>query len=360
MVNPEFRRRLRHVVLLVLAWVLLVPGYGEPGAVPSPAAAATSLNTAGLTVLARNVLIRPDGTRRTLTLPGGATAAFAAQVPGGWVVEGQADRVRSLYFVAPTGEPRRIGYVRGTWDVTPNGRTLVAVGVTAAPATGALDPTVSTYDLPSLRRTAQQRFAGGSGPIIAGTTNDRVLLRQGYPTPRTALAATWNLRTNTLRATTAPAWVWSLGGTGTVLRRVDQLDASKRVVGSCVDAVDATSGAIPLGMTGTCTAVARNTHGGLLSPDARWAALAVSTAANTPPAIQLVQVADLRAGRWRPVALGAGKFVQFWDTPTSMIVATIAGTNVTQQRCDTSARCTTLRLPPVAAGDVAVLVPRFG
>ncbi|MFC7480643.1 hypothetical protein ACFQX7_12150 [Luedemannella flava] len=43
-----------------------------------------------------------------------------------------------------------------------------------------------------------------------------------------------------------------------------------------------------------------------------------------------------------------------------MIVATIAGTNVTQQRCDTAARCTTLRLPPNQGERAPVLVPRFG
>ncbi len=360
MVNPELRRRLRHIVLLVLAWFLLVPGYGKPGMVASPAAAATSLNTAGLAVLTRNVLVLPDGTRRSVALPGGAAAAFAAQVPGGWVIEGQANRVRTLYFMAATGTPRRIGYVRGTWDVTPNGRTLLAAGLTATQTTGAMDPTVNAYELPSLRLLGQQRFVGGSGPVIAGSTNERVLLRQGHPTPQTTPAAIWNLRTNTLTTTTTPAWVWSLAGPATVLRRVDRLDANKRVVSSCIDAVDATSGTIALGPTGMCAAVARNTDGGLLSPDGQWAALAVSSAANTPPAIQLVRVADLRAGRWQPVALGTGKFVQFWDTPTSMIVATIAGTTVTQQRCDTSARCTALRLPPVAAGTVAVLVPRFG
>lgn len=360
MVNPEVRRRLRHIVLLVLAWYLLMPGSGDP-AMPRAAAAvpAPAVNTAGLAVLVGNELIRPDGTRRALDLPRGATAAAAAQVPGGWVVEAQANRQRTLHFYGNTGPGRRIGYVRGIWDLTPDGRTLVAVGVTATPSTTAVNPTISTYDLPSLRRRAQQRFAGGLGPLIIGTSNDRVLLRQAQNTPRTTPGAIWNLRTNALR-TTPPAWFWSLGGNATVLRRVDRLDARGRVVGSCVDAVDAASGSIPLGNTGLCTPIARNTHTGMLSPDARWAALAVSTSATAPPAIQLVRVADLRAGRWRPVALGPGRFIQFWDSTSTMIVATIAGTNVTQQRCDTAARCTTLRLPPAQGERVPVLVPRFG
>ncbi|MFC7480642.1 hypothetical protein ACFQX7_12145 [Luedemannella flava] len=276
MVNPEVGRRARHIVLLVAAWGLLMPGSGDPrmpGGIARanaavPAVPTPGVNTAGLAVLIGNELIRPDGTRRALDLPSGTTAAAAAQVPGGWVVEAQTERQRTLHFYGATGAGRQIGYVRGIWDLTPDGRTLVAVGLTATPSTAAVNPVVSAHELPTLRLKAQQRFAGGHGPLIIGTSNDRVLLRQAQATPQTTLAAVWNLRTNTMQTSATSAWFWSLGGTATVLRRVDRLDASRRVVGSCVDAVDAASGTIPLGNTGVCTAVARNTHTGMLSPTA--------------------------------------------------------------------------------------------
>jgi hypothetical protein len=194
-----------------------------------------------------------------------------------------------------------------------------------------------------------------------GATNDRVLLRQGQQGPTPALAAVWQLRTNTLRATTVPAWVWSIGGTGTVLRRVDKLNAAKKVTGACLDAVDGTAGVIPLGLTGACSAEVANVRFGALSPDGRWAVLALAPEkSKAAPTMVLARTADLHAGRWQPVALGKGRFIQFWDTADTMIVTTVAGQNYSQQRCDTALRCTTLRLPAVEAGYGPMIIPRFG
>jgi hypothetical protein len=365
MVNSHVRRRARHVALLLLTWYLLMPGAGDPalaGGAATPAAAAAAVDTAGLTVLGKNVLIRPNGTQRALTLPKGVDAVDASEVPAGWIVEAQSAAERTLWYFGPTGAGKRIGYVLGNWDVTRDGRILVASAFTAA-ATKTVKPVVTAIDLPSLRTRAQQRYAGGVAPLVVGVTADQVLLRQAQREAKATPAAVWQLSTNRLRATTVPAWYWSFGGTATVLRRVDRLDAAKKVVGACVDAVDGSGASIPTGLTGTCVAAAANVRNGLLSPDGKYAVLLSAPAAATSkasPSTLVVRTADLHAGRWRPVALGAGRFVQFWDSPTSMIVAVVAGEKITMQRCDTAAKCTALRLPAAAGTGAAILVPRYG
>jgi hypothetical protein len=323
--------------------------------VHSPPARAAALDTAGLAVLANNTIIRADGRVIRLGLPRGATAISAAQVPSGWLVSaGEPNRTGALWFFSNAGSPHRIGPVRGNWAVSSDGGLLVVTGLGAG--TDAVSGVVA-MDLPSLRVRARTRFTGATGPLVVGITTDRVVLRQAQGSPGPSIAAVWNLRTGSLRATSSPIWVWSADD-GQALTRVDQRGAGNRPGGACVDAVAVTD-RLPVGRTGLCTSLALQIQYGGIAPGGGWAVVitAVGRGANT----SLVRVHDLQVGRWRPVSLGAQRLPLFWDTATSLIVAAPRGNALRYLRCDTRAQCTPITMPRVAAGSLPPsLIPRFG
>jgi hypothetical protein len=317
------------------------------GAAPPGTAA---MATAGLAVLSNNTIIRADGRVIRLALPRGVTAVSAAQVPSGWVLAtAEANRTGALWFAGQTGAPRRIGPVRGNWAVSSDGGLLVVTGLGGTNAASI----VSAISLPTLRIRTTTRFTGATGPLVVGITTDRVVLRQAQGSPGPSIAAVWNLRTGTLRATTAPIWVWSAGD-GQAVTRVDQ----SRPAGACVDAVAVTD-RLPVGRTGLCTSLAQQIQYGGIAPGGGWAV--VITAAGRTANTSLVRVRDLQVGRWRPVSLGGQRLPLFWDTPTSLIVAAPRGNAIGYLRCDIRAQCTTLTLPRVAAGSLPPsLIPKFG
>jgi len=248
----------------------------------------------------------------------------------------------------------RIGTVRGNWAVSSDGHLLVVTGL--GEGTGAISG-VTAIDLPSLRVRARTRFAGTTGPLVVGITTERVVLRQAQGSPAPSIAAVWNLRTGSLQPTSSPIWVWSAGD-GQALTRVDQRGAGTHPSGACVDAVAVTD-RLPVGRTGLCTSLAMQIQYGGIAPGGGWAV--VITAAGRQATTSLVRVRELQVGRWRPVSLGNQRLPLFWDTATTLIVATAHGNTLSYQRCDTAARCTAITLPRVRAGALQPsLIPRFG
>jgi hypothetical protein len=266
----------------------------------------------------------------------------------------EANRTGSLSFFGSNGVRHPIGVVRGNWAISADGRLLVATGMGAGTAANG---DVAAVDLPSLRVRARTRFAGTNGPLVVGITTERVVLRQALRAPGPSIAAVWNLRTGALRPTGSPLYVWSAGD-GQALTRVDQRGAGTRPSGACVDAV-AVADSLQVGRTGLCTSLALQVQYGGIAPGGGWAAIV--TTAGQQATTSLVRVRDLQVGRWRPVSLGGQRLPLFWDTATTLIVAIPHGQALTYQRCDTSAHCTAITMPRVAAGTMPPsLIPRFG
>jgi hypothetical protein len=333
----------------------LTPAHAVPGHAPPAPSRAAALDTAGLAVLAGNTIIQANGRVIRLALPRGATAVSAAQVPSGWVVGiAEANRTGSLSHFTSTGVRHRIGTIRGNWTVSADGRLLVVTGM----GTGtAANNEVVAVDLPSLRVRARTRFVGTTGPLVVGVTTERVVLRQSLRAPGPSIAAVWNLRTGSLRPTRSPIFVWSAGD-GQALTRVDQRAAGGHPAGACVDAVAVTD-SLPVGRTGLCTALAQQIQYGGIAPGGGWAA--VITVVGQHGTTSLVRVRDLQVGRWRPVSLGAQRLPLFWDTATTLIVATAHGQTLSYLRCDTRGQCRPITLPRVGAGALPPsLIPRFG
>lgn len=327
-----------------------VPSTSAPSAsAPSASAAGTSAAALGLYVLSANVILRPDGRRVTLALPAGVSADAATRVPGGFVLAthdaaGAGDS-SALWLAPDTGPAQRILAPADTYQISADGRVLVAAGGLLPAGTGLA---VTAFELPSLRSLGQTRFDSGMGPVVAGISGDRVVLygAQGSPGPSTATV--WILSTGTLRPTSQSIWTWGVSRDGKVLRRVDRYGpgGAKDITAACVDVVTI-GDTLPTGQTGVCaTWLARPEGYGRLSPDGTWAALETTTDASGQPGLALVRASDLHTGVWRPVAvsLPAGSTPQFWDTDQTLIV--YAGSGSTGlYRCGVNGSCMPVAMP---------------
>jgi len=329
------------VVLLVVAG-LATAAKPRPDVLPPADPPAISAGDIGLDVLSGNVIQRPDGSRVSLALPAGVTAGGATRVPGGWVVEAGSDDESSLWFAVETGRATRIGRLFGNYQVSADGRLLVASGTTADPAT------VIAYELPSLRELARTSFDSGMGPVVAGISGDRVLLNGAQGSPGRSEAAVWNIRTGDLHPTGIELWTFGVSLDGDVLRRVDRAGpgGAKDVTSACVDVVPLAD-SLPVGQTGLCAVHLATPEGyGQISPDGDWAFLNTSAAGGSGN-LALVRSADLRAGRWQPLALDLPSQAEpvFWDTEETFIVYEVAEPRDRRYRCGVARPCEPLVMP---------------
>jgi hypothetical protein len=331
------------------------PSTSAPSASASASAPSTSapagLSTAalGLDVLSGNVILRSDGRRVTLALPAEVSTDAATRVPGGWVLAthdaASAAYSSALWFAPDAGPVQRIVGPADSYQVSADGGVLVAAGGLLP---GGTSPTVTAFELPSLRMLGQTSFDSAFGPVVAGISGDRVVLYGAQGAPGDSTAAVWNLRTGTLRPTSQPIWTWGVSRNGTVLRRVDRHGpgGAKDVTAACIDVVTI-GDSMPTGQTGLCaTWLAKPEGSGQLSPDGTWTVLSTTTPTSGEPAIALVRATDLHAGRWRPVAvnLPAGSTAEFWDTNETVIFS-VGGGSSTLYRCASNGSCVPVAMP---------------
>jgi hypothetical protein len=307
------------------------PVLSPPGAVPVAALGLDVVAGAG------NLIVPAEGAEFTVPLPAGHGIRGAVRVPGGWVLDSYLDSQGPdggfwMWFV-PTGQrPTSLGRLYGNYRVSRDGRRLVVAGSDEAFA-------VSAYELPSLRKVAEVRIEG-PGPFVSGVAGDWAVLRDASGDPGATRAYTWNLRTRQLRGTDAKVNILGVTDDGRVLRRVYQ--GQRR---GCVDLV-AVADLPTVELTGLCSAA----MGALirwaeLSPDGTWVLMA--TDASERPV--WVRTADLRAGRWRPVAseLPTGSSALFWDTAGTVLVRV---DEYEFYRCRPTRACERLAVPLLAEG----------
>jgi hypothetical protein len=297
------------------------PGSGAPASTPAtpirvpPLSPSGALPVASLGIdvfdPATNLVIPADGAPFMPPLPPGHALLGLDRVPDGWVMSsylntGGGDSELYVWLVSTAGEPSGLGRFHGGFDITADGRRIVVAG-------GADPLAVTAYELPSLRPIARVRIEG-PGPSMVGIAGDVVVLQDAARDPGPTRAYTWNLRTGQLRASDASVSIWSVTDDGRVLRRAQSGGGRP----GCVDLV-AVADLPTVRNTGLCPDV-----GGALvtsasvSPDGAWALLTMES--NDPPV--WVQVTDLRAGRWRPLASGLPALASgmYRDTDQTVLV----------------------------------------
>jgi hypothetical protein len=328
------------------------PGSAPASSPPAPQVAPTGgvpIASLGVDVAAwgGNRVIPAEGAPFTMPLPAGHGILELVRVPSGWVMLSTLDSQgpeagHYLWFVTGGLEATSLGRLWGNYAVSRDGGRLVV-------AAGDADRLrVAAYELPELRYIGDVRVEG-FGPMVDGIAGDWVVLSDvtgdGSPTP----AHIWNLRTNQLRSSDEDVNVWGVTHDGRVLRRV--LPDPNR---GCVDVVAAT-GLPTVRNTGLCSdrMTIDATFWAEISPDGVWVMLPPGPDPGPMAGPVWVRAADLRAGRWRPVASGLPESARpvFWDTDRSVIVRTDEASYL---RCWPPDPCVALAVPVFPDGTVIV------
>jgi hypothetical protein len=304
-----------------------------PGVAP---VTALGLDVAGV---AGHRILGPNGEPFTVPLPDGQTIDAVVHVPGGWVIQSNLDSSGPdagfyLWFRDTTGQLTGMGRVWGGFEVSPDGRRVVNAG----------PDEIVAYEVPSLR-VIDRTTPSSVGSVVHGIVGDWVVLKDvaGDGTPMRAY--TWNLRTGQVRGTDADVNIWGVTDDGRVLRRVLQ-NADR----GCVDLVPVAD--LPtVRDTGLCSEQFSlwNAGGASLSPDGTWALVSV----NAEPSQVWVRVADLRAGRWRPVPadLPESGSVKFWYSDDALI---FWADSWEYYHCRPTEPCFRLAVPVLPEGTVIV------
>lgn len=321
------------VVGAVLTMSLVARPWAPPPNPPAASPAPSGPAAGGVDFLSGDTVYRAAGGRTELGLPAGLTVSNAVRIPSGWVVEAQRSDANEAWFVPDRGTPRSVSKVSGNLAVSPDGRVLVV-------AQGG--DQVGAYELPSLRELGRHAFDEGMGPVVLGVTGDVALLHGASGDGTPTRAAVWNFRTGSFQTTLASISVWGMSDDGHALREV----------GDCVDVVPV-AGSLPVGRTGWCG----KASGGHISPDGRWVSLDVASADGLQETnTVLVRTADLRAGRWHPVATYGPDEIDdlSWLTGGTYILQTPRGGFL---RCEAGDRCAELAVPS-GATEPQVVVAR--
>ena len=317
------------------------PTTGEPPLSPAGAIPVATLGI-DLAVPASNRVIPAAGDPFTVLLPPKHAIHELVRVPDGWIAQSYLDSEGDeagfyLWFVPTAGEPTGLGRIYGNFMVSADGRRLVAASVEDA-------MTVTAHELPSLRTIARVRIEG-SGPLVVGIVGDRVVLRDASGDSSPTRAHVWNLRTGQLRGTDAEVNIWGVADDGRVLRRVSATDGRR----GCADLLAIVD--LPtVRDTGTCSAaMGRAVLFGELSPDGTWALMSLVSESGSPEPPVWVRTADLRAGRWRPVASNMSDLaaVLLWDTDQTVVVRVDQSE---YHRCRPTGSCQRLAVPAYPDG----------
>jgi hypothetical protein len=321
-VSTRTRRLVVSAVVLLLAGVVGYAAYRR-----SRPADARAL---GLPVVVGDRVYLTDGSVADLDVDSGSRIAQVVVVPGGiaysTIAESGSDGDR-IWFRAPSGHLDLLGVAANLpFTVTPDGGTLISAGVHPADpvgrfATAAELARVSAFDLATAGLRSTTMFDGANVIDAAG---DWVVLRR-FTTAADSPSELWNTRTGraTLisRGDAAPLAVTA---TGAVLRR--RTGPGRTICYDFVTPADPVPAADP----GYCATL--DVFDARLSPDARHL-LAV-----TEDNAYIVDVDDLRHGRWTAVTvhpdLGLTGITR-WASNDSIITPE----DRRFERCDLSGKC---------------------
>ncbi|GGJ95100.1 hypothetical protein GCM10010123_26110 [Pilimelia anulata] len=279
-------------------------------------------------------------------LPAGAAVRALTRLPaGGWLVRYRPDGAGAdeLARLSAAGTLTALGAVRDA-RASADGAHVALLGP-AGP--------VRVLRLSDLAPVANLvvRPAPAAPVELARFAGDWLALRS--PAGGGAVAVRlWNYRTGVVRDGGASA-AFDLAA-GWIARRID--GPAWPADGACLQVVPVA--AVEPG-SGLCHPRLRVAGAPLrLSPDARWlTAPAADDAGAGPPGPVLLRVADVRAGRWQPVAaLSAGDEVVQWVDAERYLVRRAAGRYVV---CDAAAACRPLATPD-SGSPVIAAAPGLG
>jgi hypothetical protein len=305
---------------------------------PPPHASGTHLGThtkaGSVAYVDGNGVLEEDGTHTKLTVPAGYRIVDTTETPSGYAFDADSDMGGSgVFFEFRNGTVHRFPLADndGRFVVSHDGKQMIVSGMNKS------DRMYEAiwYSLPALTvvstyQTDTHVAKLGMIPVAAAGDWTVIDMSAGHGAPgwATEFGAVGDQR-----ATFDSAMPFDVATDGSVLRRIDALEPSNGTYKpkTCYDFVPYRPGGDMSDVSGHCGKPPPNgVDSGALSPDGTMAALALGAGS----AAVLVNTADLHAGRWHPVVLPMRAQIEYWDSPTTVIVH---GEHF--YRCHTSGAC---------------------
>jgi len=269
-----------------------------------------------------NGVLEEDGMHTKLTVPGGYRIVDTTETPSGYAFDAYSDMGNSgVFFEFRNGTVHRfpLADIDGRFVVSNDGKLMIVSGLNKSD--GMYE--AIWYGLPALTvvstyRTDIHVAKYGMIPVAAAGGWTVIDMYTGALTPgwATEFGAAGDQR-----ATFDSTQPFDVATDGSVLRRIDTLERSNGTyepTKTCYDLVPYRAGGHTSDLSGHCGKPPPGdpVDSGALSPDGTMAALALGAGS----AAVLVNTADLHAGRWHPVVLPMRAQIEYWDSPTTVIV----------------------------------------